>query len=363
MTRESREQTTENESKSSDELLELKKELANKIIDKLLAEDPDLLSIISPETASNFLINDGSFKDNFRDEVILWHFWKSLWLTSDKLNGYRKKLNNVETKENLKELENEIFNWESYQTIPSSTKPSDSARSTTSSTSSTTSTDPEISTTEKAQVETWESLALSNIKFTISPESKKIRESLKWKNKPDLEPFACALKAYNTVKKQGLLHNTKYLTIVDFSKKKWKKRFFVINMENNTVEHAVKVWHWKKSGGERAKLFSNNSGDNTSSLGWYILPNEITKSPTKGWYWLRRITWLESSNNNAANRWIAVHEGWENGSAWCFTLPKDVSKTIMKKIKWWFLFAYAKSREYFAQSKYFKQDSNGNFLA
>ena len=160
-----------------------------------------------------------------------------------------------------------------------------------------------------------------------------------------------------------MLHNTKYLTVVDFTKKKWKNRFFVINMENNTVEYAVKVWHGKNTGGERAKEFSNNSWSNKSSLWWYLLPDKITQSPNKPRSWLRKITGLESSNNNAANRWIAVHGGWENGSEWCFTLPKDISKTIMEKIRWWFLFAYAESKYYFAQSNYFKQNSDGSIMA
>ncbi|MBR7037087.1 hypothetical protein IKI14_04420 [bacterium] len=40
-------QTTENENnKSSDELLELKKELANEIVDKILEKDSNLFSVL-----------------------------------------------------------------------------------------------------------------------------------------------------------------------------------------------------------------------------------------------------------------------------------------------------------------------------
>jgi hypothetical protein len=35
----------------------------------------------------------------------------------------------------------------------------------------------------------------------------------------------------------------------------------------------------------------------------------------------------------------------------------------MEKIKWWFLFAYAESKDYFAQSNYFKQNSDGSIMA
>jgi hypothetical protein len=153
------------------------------------------------------------------------------------------------------------------------------------------------------------------------------------------------------------------MTVVDFTKKRWKHRFFVINMETYTVEHAVTVWHWKKSGGDRATEFSNEIWSNQSSLWWYLLPPTITKSPNKPWSWLRQIKGLEDSNSNSSWRWIAVHPWGEGGSEGCFTLPQDVSRNIMEKIAWTFLFAYAKDRDYFVKSDYFNPSSNGTVLA
>jgi hypothetical protein len=217
----------------------------------------------------------------------------------------------------------------------------------------------------KAKVDTSsESYEKDHLDIVVSEEAKNLYEWLKWNEKPDLEPFACALKVYNSVKSQGKLHNTKYMTVVDFTKSKSKHRFFVINMETNTVENAVNVWHWKRTGWDWAKEFSNRVWSNKTSLWGYLLPDKITKSPNKSWSWLRQITWLESSNSNAATRWIAVHPWWANlWSEWCFTLPRDISRKIMDKIKWTFLFAYAKDSKYFAQSQYFTSKSDWTVMA
>ncbi len=75
------------------------------------------------------------------------------------------------------------------------------------------------------------------------------------------------------------------------------------------------------------------------------------------------MTGTEWSNDNASSRGIYMHPwGWI--SKWCFTLPKDKAMEIMNKIKWdSLLFAYAKSKEYFAQSNHFDTNSNWDVLA
>ena len=374
MPAEDEKQNIENENnETSDELLNLKKELAEEIVDKLLEKDLNISSYLFKWSIADYLVNDDTFSDKVHDEVLMWNFWKEAWIITPELKKYREMISNAKTKDDLENLKTTIFNelWQNNQ--ESNTWDTNTENSTTESwwtapetatltTSITTWAGISSWSTEKAKVDSSsESFEIDHLNFSISPETKTIYEDIRWKEKPDLEPFACALKVYNNVKWK--IHNTKYLTIVDFTKKKWKKRFFVINMENNTVEHAVKVWHGKNTGGERAKQFSNRAWSNQSSLWWYLLPDTITKSPNKSWSWLRQITWLESSNSNAAQRWIAVHPWWENGSEWCFTLPKDISKNIMEKIKWWFLFAYAESKDYFAQSNYFKQNSDGSIMA
>ena len=336
----------------------MKKKLAKEVIKKLQKKDSSLLSSMLEWSITDYLVDENTVSDAIHDELLLWWLWKSAWIITPELKKYREMFSQAKTKEDLENLKTTIFNeiWQDSQSSQSTEQRTESSSSSTTTSS--------CWTTKKAKVDTTsQSYEIDHLNFRISNEAKLLYNNLKWQEKPDLEPFACGLKVYNSVKNQWKIHNTKYLTVVDFTKKKWKKRFFVINMENNTVEHAVKVWHWKNTGDERAKQFSNKSWSKQSSLWGYLLPDTITKSPNKSWSWLRQITWLESSNNNAAQRWIAVHPGWEWGSEWCFTLPKDISQKIMEKIKWSFLFAYAESKEYFAQSNYFNQNADGSIAA
>lgn len=373
MPNENEHQSIENEwNDTNNELLKLKKELAEEIVQKLQEKDSDILSTILEWNIADYLVDeDNTFLDVIHDGLL-----ESSWLVSSTLKTFKDRIREVKNKEELDNLRTNIISeisenksdWtstpEQTDTQPSNPATTTAAVTTTTATVTTASTLWASSTNEKAKVDSSESYEIDHLNFTISPETKKIWENLKWKEKPDLEPFACAFKAYNLAKKQVNIPNTKYLTVVDFTKKKWKKRFFVINLENNTVEHAVKVWHWKNTGGERATEFSNKSWSKQSSLWWYLLPDKITKSPNKSRSWLRQIKWLEKSNDQSDERWIAVHPWWENGSEGCFTLPKDISKTIMEKIAWSFLFAYAESKEYFAyQSKYFKQNPDGSIMA
>lgn len=378
MPEEDEKQNIENENnETSDELLDLKKELAEEIVDKLLEKDFSISSYLFKWSITNYLVNDDTFSDKVHDELLMWNFWKEAWIITPELKKYREMISNAKTKDDLENLKTTIFNelWQNNQksntwdtnTGNSATESWQVNKGTATTIATSTTTWATISSwsTEKAKVDnTSDSYEIDHLIFTISPETKKIWDNLKWKEKPDLEPFACALKVYNILKKEKTLKNEKYITVVDFTKKKWKKRFFVINMDNNTVEYAEKVWHWKKSGWDYATHFSNKHRSNESSLGAYLTPDAITKSPKKGRYWLRQVKWLESSNEQSDERGIAIHEWGENWSQWCFTLPKKNSKEIMDKIKWWSLvFAYAKSKEYFAQSNYFKENSDGNIAA
>ena len=369
MSTEREQQTVENESnESAKELLELKKDLADKVAEKLIEKDSNILSLLFKWSVSDYLIDENTINDAFHDEVLLWGIWESIWIINPIFKKYREKFSSIKTKADLEELKSTIFDEISKEDLNKpETKTWNNPTETTSSTQSSTQSSGSQSTSEKAKVDTSsESYEIDHLNFVISQESKNIYNNLKWKEKPDLEPFACALKVYNTLKSQWKLKNTKYLTVVDFTKKKSKNRMFVINTETRTVEHAVKCGHWKWSWTwEYATSFWNKWWTNKSSLWWYITPDKITKTTRKSWwYWLRQITGIESSNSSAAWRWIAIHPWWVNWSEWCFTIPRNVSSEIMQKQIWWSLvFAYAESKQYFAQSNYFKQDSNGSFLA
>lgn len=353
MPTENEQQTIENgNTRASDELLELKKDLANQIVDKILEKDSNLFSVLFKWSMSDYLIDENTVGDALHDEIMVWGLWKPVWLITPALKRYREMLSKATTKEDLENLKTTIFNeiW----------------AATTSSTETTT------STTEKSKVGDWKSYEIDHFDISVSPETKKLWENLKWKEKPDLEPFACAMKAYKTEKEKWNLKNTKYITIVDFTKNQLtNNRFFVINLETNTIEYAEKCGHGCKSGDkERATSFSNIKGSNQSSL-WAYITKDHSDQSSKKWHW-NFPQWQEKSNN--ASRWIAIHpvkslifsNSWKPTSEWCFTIPasQDYVDEILWKIEWKSLvFSYAKSKNYFAQSNYFQQDSSGRYAA
>lgn len=263
----------------------------------------------------------------------------------------REELSKIQTKNELESLRASITEQQNPQS-----KRKDNATSQTSSSQ----------TKWKARVnnqsETYE--IDQNLSIIPSLEAQSIYNNLRWTEKPSIEPFACAFKLYNSLKWEWKLNNSEYLSVVDFTKPKGTNRFFLINMNTNTVESANKVWHWANSGWKFATQFSNRRQSNMSSLWWYIMPDTITHSPNKNRSGLRQIRWIEPTNDNSASRWIAVHPWGEWWNQWCFTLPRDIAPDIMNKMKWWsLLFAYAKSKDYFNKSNYFHPDSNGNIAA
>jgi len=148
-------------------------------------------------------------------------------------------------------------------------------------------------------------------------------------------------------------------------------RFFVVNMVTNTVEYSEKCGHGEGSWwSEWATTFSNKSWSHKSSLGAYITPDKSRSNSKWTWVW-SFPKWQEKSNN--ASRWIAIHpvkslsySSWKSTSEGCFTIPASQGHVneILNKINWWsVVFAYAKSKGYFAQSDYFQQRSDGSVAA
>ncbi len=409
---------------TSDELLDLKKQLADEVVNKLIERDPDLLSI-AKGSMTNYLVNDGSLKDLFRDEVIIWWLWSAFGVITPILKKYREMFSEVKTKSDLEKLKITIFNemlWEGqtlatssganqaswtdkkddFQESDGSSKTKDTSESGTVSDnnkqsdngkkessggkdskksekkdsikSNKSSKESSAWSNERAKESSGEIHEIDKFNINVSADAKKLWDWLKWKEKPAVEPFACALKVYKTEKSKWRIKNPKYLTVVDFTKNQIKdNRLFVINMDTNTVEYAEKCGHGQGSGWkEWATSFWNTSWSNKSSL-WALLTANHSRSNGKGTRQWNFWEWLEKSNSKSRGRWIAIHPvksevyaSWKPTSQWCFTIQWSQKKVneILDKIEWWsLLFSYAKSKDYFAQSDYFKQNSDGSVAA
>jgi hypothetical protein len=101
------------------------------------------------------------------------------------------------------------------------------------------------------------------------------------------------------------IKNQKYLSVIDFSKSSKLKRFFIINMATGAVT-AIHTAHGKGSDTNRdgyAERFSNVSGSNASSLGFYLTAE--TYNGSNGYS--LRLDGLSTTNSNARARAVVIH--------------------------------------------------------
>lgn len=165
------------------------------------------------------------------------------------------------------------------------------------------------------------------------------------------KPLKEALKAYNWAKAKGDVHNSKYLTLIDFAKPSNEKRMWVIDLNSNQVVFNGLVSQGKNSGLKYATKFSNKPGTKESSLGVYTTTNLFQgKHGTS-----LKVRGLESGiNNNANSRTIEFHPAayatpafvkkyGRLGRSWgCFAVNPKYSTALFDKIKGGsVVFAYA----------------------
>ena len=116
--------------------------------------------------------------------------------------------------------------------------------------------------------------------------------------------FDYAYKGYEYLQQKEMLARASVLTICDFSQSSRRKRFFVIDMNQQKVLINTYVAHGRKSGSEYARSFSNSPESHMSSLGFYK-----TETTYYGGHGLAlKIEGLESGfNDKADSRNIVIH--------------------------------------------------------
>lgn len=106
-------------------------------------------------------------------------------------------------------------------------------------------------------------------------------------------------------KNKTTLKNAAVLSVLDFSKRSTEKRLYVVNMKSGSV-WSLHVAHGKGSDSNHdgfAESFSNVSGSNASSLGFYRTAETYQG---KHGYSLR-LDGLSSTNSNARARAVVIH--------------------------------------------------------
>ncbi len=136
--------------------------------------------------------------------------------------------------------------------------------------------------------------------------------------------------------------NKEVITIIDYTKSANEKRLFVIDLKKEKIIFDTYVSHGKNTGGEFAKIFSNNIDSLQSSVGFFKTSN--TYMGSNGYS--MRLDGLEKGiNDNARERNIVIHgakyatESFINkngrlGRSWgCPAVPLDLSKDLINSIK------------------------------
>jgi hypothetical protein len=174
------------------------------------------------------------------------------------------------------------------------------------------------------------------------------------------QALSSAVKGYEKLVEDGVVQNTQYLSIVDLSQSSRKKRFYLLDIENQTLALNTFVAHGKNSGVDQAVRFSNRPQSEASSLGFYV-----TKNTYRGKHGLSlRLKGLEDGfNDNAESRAIVVHganyvnssrvnSAYMGRSQGCPALPEAQAPKVIKLIKGGSaLFVYNPSQKYLNSSR------------
>lgn len=174
--------------------------------------------------------------------------------------------------------------------------------------------------------------------------------------------FQQAMIGYNKIEEK----KKDIITLIDFTKPSSEERFYVLNVKQRKLLFTSVVSHGRNSGNLYATSFSNQSGSNKSSLGFYITQHTYQG---KNGYSLVLDGLEKGINDRAKERAIVIHgasysnpsvitsSGRLGRSLGCPALPQAISHKVINTIKdGSLLYIYANNNNYFAQSSFF---SNG----
>lgn len=172
--------------------------------------------------------------------------------------------------------------------------------------------------------------------------------------------FNYAIKGYEYLVKRNKLTNTRYITIVDFSKPSSQKRLYVIDVVSGDIIFNTLVAHGMNSGKIYAKAFSNKQSSLESSLGFYVTSDTYIG---KNGYSLKLNGCEKGFNDKALERGIVIHgaeyvsepfinqNGYLGRSHGCPALPEELSNKIIDVIKnGSCLFIYSPIKKYLSRS-------------
>ncbi len=138
------------------------------------------------------------------------------------------------------------------------------------------------------------------------------------------------------------IRNTRYVTIIDYSKPSDVKRMSLIDLQTGKVEKYL-VSHGKNSGWEYATSFSNRPESHRSCRGFFVTGKEYSG---KHGVALQLVGLEKGVNDNALRRGIVIHganyvsmrsvmlnRGRLGRSLGCPAIPVEVAESVISRIK------------------------------
>jgi hypothetical protein len=156
------------------------------------------------------------------------------------------------------------------------------------------------------------------------------------------EVLHLALEARDCATRQGLVNDTRLLTVIDYSLPSTEPRLWVLDLVSRRVVYAELVAHGKNTGDNLAARFSNRPGSLQSSLGLFVTDDTYVG---RNGYSLRLRGLEPGINDLAYERAIVVHGAsyvsaaaaralGRLGRSWgCPALPADVARDVIDFIK------------------------------
>lgn len=178
--------------------------------------------------------------------------------------------------------------------------------------------------------------------------------------------FRLGMIGYFNIRTQEDLRKRQIFTLIDFTQSSCDKRFYTLDLDSMEVLFNTYVAHGRNTGGNFASSFSNISGSNQSSLGFFVTAETYVGS--KGYS--MRMDGIESGvNDKVRERAVVMHdakyvsEDWINKygrlgrSQGCPALPEGISKKVIDSIKGGtVIFAYFNDTTYLNASSYLDLD-------
>lgn len=181
----------------------------------------------------------------------------------------------------------------------------------------------------------------------------------------NFEAFQYGMKGYQALKNLGQLNDKEQFVLIDFTKSSNDKRFYLIDLENDSVRYKKLVAHGRNTGELYAKDFSNVSESHKSSLGFYVTAETYNGKYDNSLI----IEGKEWTNNQARRRGVVVHAadyatqnfidkyGRLGRSYGCPALPPKDYKEIISTIKeGTCFFIYYNDNNYLKKSKFLKKE-------